>query len=92
MGWYITVLDPRPVAYLPINPKEDLLGVPDRDVWAYGEALRALRARKEFRHIEFCRLKDIVNVDVPDELDEIRCKQHSTDFSRSCDKSVQILT
>lgn len=56
------------------NKSEDLLGVPDKDVWAYGEALRALRAKKGFRHIEFCRLKDIVNVDVPNELDEIRCK------------------
>lgn len=74
MGSFTTVLDPRPAAYLSINSKEDLLGVPDRDVWAYGEALRALRARKDFRHIEFCRLKDIVHVDVPDELDEIRCK------------------
>ncbi|XXH02244.1 hypothetical protein Hte_008613 [Hypoxylon texense] len=58
----------------------DLLGVPDRDVWAYGEALRALRARKDFRHIEFCRLKDIVHVDVPDELDEIRYVANATNF------------
>ncbi|KAI1759584.1 Pyoverdine/dityrosine biosynthesis protein-domain-containing protein [Hypoxylon sp. FL1150] len=58
----------------------DLLGVPDRDVWAYGEALRALRIRKDFRHIEFCRLKDIVDVDVPDELDEIRYVANATNF------------
>ncbi|KAI1778839.1 Pyoverdine/dityrosine biosynthesis protein-domain-containing protein [Hypoxylon cercidicola] len=58
----------------------DLLGVPDRDVWAYGEALRALRARKDFQHIEFCRLKDIVHVDVPDELDEIRYVANATNF------------
>ncbi|KAI0172917.1 Pyoverdine/dityrosine biosynthesis protein-domain-containing protein [Hypoxylon sp. FL1284] len=58
----------------------DLLGVPDRDVWAYGEALRALRTRKNFRHIEFCRLKDIVHVDVPDKLDEIRYVANATNF------------
>ncbi|KAI1391855.1 Pyoverdine/dityrosine biosynthesis protein-domain-containing protein [Hypoxylon trugodes] len=58
----------------------DLLGVPDRDVWAYGEALRALRARKDFRHIEFCRLKDIVHIDVPNELDEIRYVANATNF------------
>ncbi|KAI1651071.1 Pyoverdine/dityrosine biosynthesis protein-domain-containing protein [Daldinia loculata] len=58
----------------------DLLGVPDKDVWAYGEALRALRAKKGFRHIEFCRLKDIVNVDVPNELDEIRYVANATNF------------
>ncbi|KAI1472620.1 Pyoverdine/dityrosine biosynthesis protein-domain-containing protein [Daldinia caldariorum] len=58
----------------------DLLGVPDKDVWAYGEALRALKERKGFRHIEFCRLKDIVNVDVPNELDEIRYVANATNF------------
>ncbi|KAI1137542.1 Pyoverdine/dityrosine biosynthesis protein-domain-containing protein [Hypoxylon sp. FL0543] len=58
----------------------DLLGVPDKDVWAYGEALRALRARKGFQHIEFCRLKDIVHIDVPDELDEIRYVANATNF------------
>ncbi|KAI1101877.1 Pyoverdine/dityrosine biosynthesis protein-domain-containing protein [Jackrogersella minutella] len=58
----------------------DLLGVPDKDVWAYGEALRALRARKDFRHIEFCRLKDIVHIDVPNELDEIRYVANATNF------------
>ncbi|KAI0107957.1 Pyoverdine/dityrosine biosynthesis protein-domain-containing protein [Hypoxylon sp. NC0597] len=58
----------------------DLLGVPDKDVWAYGEALRALRARKDFQHIEFCRLKDIVHIDVPNELDEIRYVANATNF------------
>ncbi|KAI1409840.1 Pyoverdine/dityrosine biosynthesis protein-domain-containing protein [Hypoxylon sp. FL1857] len=58
----------------------DLLGVPDKDVWAYGEALRVLRTRKDFQHIEFCRLKDIVHVDVPNELDEIRYVANATNF------------
>ncbi|KAI1077747.1 Pyoverdine/dityrosine biosynthesis protein-domain-containing protein [Whalleya microplaca] len=58
----------------------DLLGVPDKDVWAYGEALRALRTREDFGHIEFCRLKDLVVIDVPDELDEIRYVANATNF------------
>jgi pyoverdine/dityrosine biosynthesis protein Dit1 len=49
----------------------DLLGVPDRDVWAYGQALRRLSVAKGFGLIAFSRLKDLVNVNVPDELDEM---------------------
>ncbi|KAK7943568.1 uncharacterized protein PG986_012681 [Apiospora aurea] len=52
----------------------DLLGVSDRDVWAYGTALRQMSAEKGFsRHIGFARLKDVVQIqaDLPDELDEI---------------------
>ncbi|KAI0886328.1 Pyoverdine/dityrosine biosynthesis protein-domain-containing protein [Annulohypoxylon maeteangense] len=58
----------------------DLLGVPDKDVWAYGEALRTLRTKKNFHHIEFCRLRDIVQIDVPNELDEIRYVANATNF------------
>ncbi|KAI1086362.1 Pyoverdine/dityrosine biosynthesis protein-domain-containing protein [Rostrohypoxylon terebratum] len=58
----------------------DLLGVPDKDVWAYGEALRALTARKAFHHIEFCRLKDLVHIDLPNDLDEIRYVANATNF------------
>ncbi|KAI5861028.1 Pyoverdine/dityrosine biosynthesis protein-domain-containing protein [Durotheca rogersii] len=58
----------------------DLLSVPDKDVWAYGEALRTMRASKGFRHIEFCRLKDIVHVDIPNELDEIKYVANATNF------------
>lgn len=36
--------------------------MPDRDVWAYGESLRAMAERKEFNHIEFSRLKDLCGV------------------------------
>ncbi|KAI0599576.1 putative pyoverdine/dityrosine biosynthesis protein [Biscogniauxia sp. FL1348] len=58
----------------------DLLGVPDCDVWAYGEALRALSARQNYSHIEFCRLKDLVRIDVPDELDEMTYVANATNF------------
>ncbi|KAK7931137.1 hypothetical protein PG985_001849 [Apiospora marii] len=53
----------------------DLLGVSDRVVWAYGTALRELSVEKGFsRHIGFARLKDMVQAksDLPDgEPDEI---------------------
>ncbi|KAG6354455.1 hypothetical protein INS49_004472 [Diaporthe citri] len=58
----------------------DLLGVPDRNVWAYGEALRAMSAAKEFNNIKFNRLKDLVHVDVPDEMDEITYVTNATNF------------
>lgn len=58
----------------------DLLGVPDKEVWAYGEELRALAKRKEFHHIEFSRLKDLVHINVPDELDEISYVANATNF------------
>ncbi|KAL1855891.1 hypothetical protein Daus18300_010869 [Diaporthe australafricana] len=58
----------------------DLLGVPDRNVWAYGEGLRAMSAAKEFNNIKFNRLKDLVHVDVPDELDEITYVSNATNF------------
>ncbi|RYP80153.1 hypothetical protein DL770_006348 [Monosporascus sp. CRB-9-2] len=60
--------------------RQDLLGVPDKDVWAYGEALRALSTRKEFHHIEFSRLKDLVHIDLPDQLDEITYVANATNF------------
>lgn len=54
--------------------------MPDKEVWAYGEALRALSARQGFHHIEFSRLKDLVHIDVPDELDEITYVANATNF------------
>lgn len=58
----------------------DLLGVPDREVWAYGEALRAIAASRGYQHIEFSRLKDLVRVSVPDQLDEITYVANATNF------------
>ncbi|KAI5918483.1 putative pyoverdine/dityrosine biosynthesis protein [Camillea tinctor] len=58
----------------------DLLGVPDRDVWAYGQALRALSAHQKLGHIDFCRLKDLVHIDVPDKLDEMTYVANATNF------------
>ena len=40
-------------------------------MWAYGQALRRLSVAKGFDLIAFSRLKDLVYVKVPDELDEM---------------------
>ncbi|KAH8651434.1 putative pyoverdine/dityrosine biosynthesis protein [Xylariales sp. PMI_506] len=61
----------------------DLLSVPDSEVWAYGEALRKLSSEKNFSYIEFSRLKDIVNISVPNQLDEITYVANATNFRHS---------
>ncbi|KAF2995301.1 hypothetical protein E8E14_003716 [Neopestalotiopsis sp. 37M] len=58
----------------------DLLGVRDSDVWAYGEALRAMSIRQGFKHIEFSRLQDLVHIAVPNELDQITYVSNATNF------------
>ncbi|KAL6918219.1 hypothetical protein ACHAP8_007582 [Fusarium lateritium] len=61
----------------------DLLGVPDRDVWAYGETLRSLAAEKEFHNITFSRLRDLVEIDLPQELDEMTYVANASNFRRA---------
>ncbi|KAI0483810.1 pyoverdine/dityrosine biosynthesis protein [Xylaria cf. heliscus] len=58
----------------------DLLSVPDKQVWAYGEALRQLAHDKGFDHIEFCRLGHLVDIDLPKDLDEITYVANATNF------------
>ncbi|KAG8355798.1 hypothetical protein FVEN_g6517 [Fusarium venenatum] len=55
-------------------------GVPDRDVWAYGETLRSLAAEKEFHNISFSRLRDLVEIDLPKELDEMTYVANASNF------------
>ena len=60
-----------------------MLGVPDRDVWAYGEALRKLTKDRGYTHIQFSRLRDLVTVaDLPQELDEMVYTANATNFRR----------
>ncbi|KAH0551212.1 hypothetical protein GP486_007470, partial [Trichoglossum hirsutum] len=40
----------------------DLLGVSDEDVWAYGSALRHFAHREDFNHIHFVRLRDLLGI------------------------------
>ncbi|EEU37393.1 uncharacterized protein NECHADRAFT_51584 [Fusarium vanettenii 77-13-4] len=61
----------------------DLLGVPDKDVWNYGETLRALAASKGFAHISFARLRDLVDIDLPKELDEMTYVANASNFRRA---------
>ncbi|MCJ1419552.1 hypothetical protein MMC32_005907 [Xylographa parallela] len=60
----------------------DLLGIPDRDTWAYGEALRAMAVEKGFTHINFSRLKDLVKFPLPETFGEITYVANATNFRR----------
>ncbi|KAH6873803.1 Pyoverdine/dityrosine biosynthesis protein-domain-containing protein [Thelonectria olida] len=61
----------------------DLLSIPDRDTWAYGEALRAMALEKGFDHIDFSRLRDLVKFPLPEKLQEITYVANATNFRRS---------
>ncbi|KAM7195495.1 acetyl-CoA synthetase-like protein [Rhypophila sp. PSN 637] len=60
----------------------DLLCIPDRDVWAYGQALRAMAVEKGFTHIEFSRLRDLTEIPLPEKLEEIIYVANATNFRR----------
>ena len=60
----------------------DLLGIPDSDTWAYGEALRDMAVQKGFNYIKFSRLKDLVSFSLPEQLDEITYVANATNFRR----------
>ncbi|KAK6225519.1 pyoverdine dityrosine biosynthesis [Colletotrichum tabaci] len=62
----------------------DLLGVPDKEVWAYGETLRDLAAEKNLTNIEFSRLQDLVHLpNLPSRLEEITYVANATNFRRA---------
>ncbi|KAF5539464.1 transferase family [Fusarium mexicanum] len=60
----------------------DLLCIPDRDTWAYGEALRALAVKKGFNQITFSRLKDLAGLELPEKMSEIVYVANATNFRR----------
>ncbi|RYP70480.1 hypothetical protein DL771_005417 [Monosporascus sp. 5C6A] len=61
----------------------DLLTIPDRDTWAYGEGLREMCVIKEFKHIEFSRLRDLVSFPgMPAQLNEIVYVANASNFRR----------
>lgn len=60
----------------------DLLSIPDRHTWAYGEALRAMVLQKGFTQIDFSRIKDLVDFPLPEQLDEIKYVANATNFRR----------
>ncbi|KAF4968849.1 hypothetical protein FSARC_3815 [Fusarium sarcochroum] len=61
----------------------DLLGVPDKDVWAYGETLRAMAVEKGFRNISFARLRDLVDIDLPKDLEDMTYVANASNFRRA---------
>ncbi len=62
---------------------EDLLTIPDRDTWAYGEGLRAMCAARGFKHIDFARLRDLVSFPgLPSQLNEITYVANASNFRR----------
>ncbi|KAL6402957.1 hypothetical protein AUP68_12287 [Ilyonectria robusta] len=61
----------------------DLLGVPDKDVWAYGETLRELAIDKGFKNISFSRLRDLVNIELPNEFNEMTYVANASNFRRA---------
>ncbi|KOS22160.1 Spore wall maturation protein DIT1 [Escovopsis weberi] len=61
----------------------DLLGVPDKDVWSYGETLRSLSMSRGFDGIAFSRLRDLVSLPLPDQLDEMTYVANASNFRRA---------
>ncbi|KAB5554465.1 Pyoverdine/dityrosine biosynthesis protein-domain-containing protein, partial [Coniochaeta sp. 2T2.1] len=56
----------------------------DREVWAYGESLRAMALQKGFLNIDFARLRDLVDFPfpLPERLDEVTYVANATNFRR----------
>lgn len=57
--------------------------MPDKDVWAYGETLRTLAAEKGYDHVVFSRLRDLVSITLPDQLDEMTYVANASNFRRA---------
>lgn len=56
------------------------MGVADKDVWAYGETLRAMCREKGFDQISFSRLNQLIHVDSDMKLSEITYVANATKF------------
>ncbi|KAL4755963.1 transferase family protein [Aspergillus foveolatus] len=60
----------------------DLLCISDQDTWAYGEALRKMAEQKKFTLIHFARMRDLLDLPLPDKLSEIVYVANCTTFRR----------
>ncbi|KAL7919998.1 transferase family protein [Trichoderma austrokoningii] len=60
----------------------DLLSIPDRDTWAYGRSLRELASKKKFDNVGFSRIKDLLDLPLPETLTEIMYIANCTTFRR----------
>ncbi|QIX01996.1 hypothetical protein AMS68_007513 [Peltaster fructicola] len=61
----------------------DLLSIPDRHTWRYGEALRKMAIAKGFNNVDFSRIRDLVKFPGPEQLNEITYVANATNFRRS---------
>jgi ATP-binding cassette, subfamily G (WHITE), member 2, PDR len=61
----------------------DLLSISDRDTWAYGQALRELASMKALQYISFSRIRDLVDLPLPAEMQEIAYVANATNFRRA---------
>lgn len=61
----------------------DLLSISDKDTWAYGEALRSMAIAREFQHIKFARIRDLIKFPGSEVLNEITYVASATNFRRS---------
>ncbi|KAK2832016.1 hypothetical protein FQN49_006937 [Arthroderma sp. PD_2] len=62
----------------------DLLNITDRDVWAYGEALRSLATIGGCTHLSFTRPKDLVNIPgLPVKVEEMVYVANASNFRRA---------
>ncbi|KJZ76946.1 hypothetical protein HIM_03823 [Hirsutella minnesotensis 3608] len=53
------------------------------NVWAYGEKLRSIAADKGFDSITFSRLRDLVSIAIPEQLDEMTYVANASNFRRA---------
>lgn len=68
--------------FIPILSFADLLSIPDQHTWQYGEALREMAIAKDFKHIDFSRIRDLVKFPGPETLNEITYVANATNFRR----------
>lgn len=67
----------------------DILGVPDRDVWAYGQAVREMAQQKGFRCLKFARLHSLQHSAAElDALTEAVYLQHAASFRENLQSGV----
>lgn len=52
-------------------------------MWNYGETLRALASAKGYKHISFSRLRDLVTIQLPEQLDEMTYVANASNFRRA---------
>lgn len=60
----------------------DLLSISDRETWAYGEALRVLAVHKGLKNIGFSRIRDLIDIPLPEVMKEITYVANATNFRR----------